>query len=304
MTTYTINNFHQIIKDGFSYENSDFEKLNRFNSTIKLIDASCVTSFPVFEKPNRSPSDHLFPSPSQKSWKYECSASKINKQEGIDGKFNEIRLHLNKMSTKSFESMQQKIHTILDELFQNSEYHEDSINKMSKSIFDIASQNKFYSNLYANLYSNLLEKYPRLYESFQSNYNSYLDLFDNIQYVDPDDDYDKFCMINKENERRKAISSFFVNLVTFDIVTKESLTKVLSNLLLTFDKMINISGKKNEVDEYVENIIILFNKECIDLEMLVNDTRIEDYMENAKTLKSSDYKSLSNKSMFKLRDIK
>ena len=51
-----------------------------------------------------------------------------------------------------------------------------------------------------------------------------MSLFETIEYCDPKKNYDKFCDINKANEKRKAMSLFIVNLMIIGIVEKTQLT--------------------------------------------------------------------------------
>tara|TARA_B100000073_G_scaffold348126_1_gene365211 strand:- start:869 stop:1759 length:891 start_codon:yes stop_codon:yes gene_type:complete len=293
MKKYTINDVIKIQQNGFEYEKNDCE-LNRYNTVITCIDSLPKTVWPTFK--GQHSAEKVFSELSSSSvWKYECSTKKISNDDGLGGKLNEIRLNLNKISDKSFDSIYDKINNSLEVIIQiNRENNNDIIDKISKCIFDIASQNKFYSKLYAKLYSNLLQKYPILENYCISNFNSYMSLFENIDYCNPDEDYEKYCEINKINNKRKSISSFFVNLVIFNVITKEALSNVLNNLISKFYEMVNQENMTNIVDEYVENIFILCDKNCIET---------NDDIERLPTLKASENKSLSNKSMFKLREI-
>jgi hypothetical protein len=68
--------------------------------------------------------------------------------------------------------------------------------------------------------------------------------------------------------------------------------------------------KKNEVDELTENIAILYNKDIYDSieninnkELLINGKNIVDTIVMLAKSKSKDYKSLSNKAIFKYMDL-
>jgi hypothetical protein len=93
-----------------------------------------------------------------------------------------------------------------------------------------------------------------------------MELFNNIEYVDADKDYDKFCKINKDNERRKALSAFFVNLMKNEIITATDLKALLCNLMRQLVEFIKEDNKKNIVDELTENIALLYSKTLFDEE--------------------------------------
>ena len=304
MLTYDISHFYKTIKGGFEYEQNP-DQVARFDGIIHNIVPNHKVVFPTFKPHIPNTVATLFASPSQKAWKYECSMSKIDKSNGMDKTFNDIRLRLNKISDKSFENMQSEIFAIIDEL--GDDITPESISKLSTSVFETASQNIFYSKLYAKLYANLINKYPMLNEIFQDNYNSYMNLFDNVRHVDPDKDYDLYCEINKENRKRRAISSFFVNLVPYEIISKDSITTILIEMIGKFTVASNTEHMVDEVNEYVENIAILYNKDLVNGNMCVviesDAIPLTEYMTAMSMVKIADFKSLSNKALFKLRDI-
>jgi len=141
---------------------------------------------------------------------------------------------------------------------------------------------------------------------FQDNFKNYMNLFDNIEYVEPNVDYNKFCKINKDNEKRKALASFFVNLMNNKIISTDKIITIIRNLMSKIYIYINQDNKKNEVDELTENIAILYKKELFsgDVEYeLIDGMTISEIIENFAHSKSKNYLSLSNKSIFKFMDL-
>jgi hypothetical protein len=235
--------------------------------------------------------------------------TKIEQKTGVDGQIDEIRLILNKLTDKTFLDTCTKIKQQIVEIVQENINKED-LNKIGKSIFDLASTNKFYSKIYADLYSELIQSFDFLKPVLEYNYNSYIDIFNNIECGDAEKDYDKFCDINKVNETRKAISMFFVNLGLNGLISKKSLININHTLLSNVMKFIYEYDKKNEVDELTENIAILFNKDIyksdVDLnnnELLIDGKNIVEIITMLAKSKSKDYKSLSNKAIFKYMDL-
>ena len=235
--------------------------------------------------------------------------TKIEQKTGIDGKIDDIRLILNKLSDKTFLDICEKIKIKINEIVETN-LPIDDLNKIGTSIFELASTNKFYSKIYADLYSELIQTFDFLRPVFDTNYNSYIDIFNNIECGDADKNYDRFCEINKINEKRKAISMFFVNLSLNGLISKLSLIKINHTLLSNIMKYINEDNKKNEVDELTENIAILYNKEIYGTkekiyynEFLIDGKNIVDIIRLLSKSKSKDYKSLSNKAIFKYMDL-
>jgi hypothetical protein len=77
--------------------------------------------------------------------------------------------------------------------------------------------------------------------------------------------------------------------------------------------LINKDGMKNIVDEITENIAILYNKEIIDAfeeddlldddEYTIDNDNITEVVSRLSVMKAKDFKSLTNKSVFKFQDL-
>jgi hypothetical protein len=134
-----------------------------------------------------------------------------------------------------------------------------------------------------------------------------------MKYFDPDKNYDQFCDMNVINEKRKLTSQLFVYLSLNGLIPRLSIYELLVSLLRTMSEYINQPDKKFEVDEIAENMAILFNKDIIKAVEDADDYDEDLYIINGLTLielitvfaksKAKDYKSLSNKSIFKCMDL-
>ena len=78
--------------------------------------------------------------------------TKIDKKEGTDKIMNDIRICLNKMSNKNYDTQKTSIFELLSSMDSESEKE-----KVAITIFDIASTNKFYSEMYAKIYKELID---------------------------------------------------------------------------------------------------------------------------------------------------
>jgi len=233
-------------------------------------------------------------------------ATKIEQKVGVDAQIDLMRSWLNKMSDKMYNEPCEKIMELLNQLIQDG-ISDDDMLRVGNTIFDIASNNRFYSKLYADLYTKLIENYQVMRNVFNENLSSFMELFNCIEYVDSEKDYDRFCKINKDNERRKALSLFFVNLTTNKIIDENKLIEmacVLLNKLLVF---INEDDKKNEVDEIAENIAIIYsyNKSIFDSspDFNIDGMTFGGIIEKLARSKAKSYPSLSNKAIFKFMDL-
>jgi len=231
--------------------------------------------------------------------------TKIEQRVGLDAQIDIVRSHLNKMSDKNYIDVKNKIVDVIENMMKEI-IDNDEMTKLGNTIFEIASTNRFYSKMYADLYSDLINNFQIMEDIFQDNFKNFMNLFDNIEYVEPNVDYNKFCKINKDNEKRKSLAAFFVNLMNNNIISKDKIITIIRNLMSKIYLYINQDNKKNEVDELTENIAILYKKELFNGEVeyeLIDDMSISEIIEKLAHSKSKNYLSLSNKSIFKFMDL-
>lgn len=232
-------------------------------------------------------------------------ATEIVQKAGLDAQIDNIRSSLNKMTDKNYNEQSGKIVEILNKIIEeNTETNADDMLRVGNAIFEIASNNRFYSKLYADLYSDLIDNYEIMKVIFDKSFGSFLELFNHIEWCNSEEDYDRFCKINKDNEKRKALSAFIVNLTLNKIIPKDKLVGITFNLLEKVWSFIKIDNKKNEVDEMVENIAILYNKDCFDGSTLqIEDKGFIEVITILAHSKSKSYASLTNKTIFKFMDM-
>ena len=140
-------------------------------------------------------------------------------------------------------------------------------------------------------------------EIIYENSKDFLKLFDEIEYCDPNKDYDKFCDINKKNDHRRSLSSFYVNLTCEEILKEKYLVDLLESLIKMTENYMEEENKKNELEEISENIYIIIKEGYELLFKTDNWDEIYENVEKISQLKPKDKKSLSNKTIFKFMDI-
>jgi len=232
----------------------------------------------------------------------------IKQSSGIDGHIDNLRSNLNKLTDKTYQDIRTKIFDILDTIVNSSDFNETTWTQVSTVIFDIASTNKFFSKIYADLYSDLFLKYEFMRSVFEESFNKFIELFAVIEYINPEENYDKFCKINKDNEKRKALSVFFINLMINGIIDKSKISKLLKTLLVQISEYVVVADKKNEVDELIENVALLYRKDLIDCDskdesLLIDELSITEFITKLANTKVQKDKSLSNKTIFKCMDL-
>jgi hypothetical protein len=229
--------------------------------------------------------------------------TKIEDREGIDYEIDNIRTYLNKITDKNFDDFCPKIMELLECIISGTT---EDIKQVSLAIFDIASTNRFYSKIYADLYTKIIKKYDVMKGSFEESLSNFSELFNVIEYIDPNVDYDRFCKINKDNEKRKALGAFFINLSINGMIPLATIQNITRTLLSQIYKYISEENKKNEVDELTENVALFYKKEFYDNNVkyeLIEGYTITEIIERVAISKVKDYKSLTNKTIFKFMDM-
>lgn len=232
--------------------------------------------------------------------------TKIEVKTGIEGDFDSIRSFINKLTDKNYIDMRNKIVEVIDKIV--SENSDTDLTAIGRNIFEVASSNRYYSKIYADLYSDLSQNYSFIREKYEENLKQFISLFTNIEYVDSNENYDKFCEINKINEKRKSLATFYINLMINGIISKREIKNITRNLLADVYRYISIENKKNEVDELTETIALLYRKDLYENDDGEEYEQIEGYtineiIEKIANSKVKEYKSLTNKTLFKFMDL-
>jgi len=320
---YTLNDFNNIIFNGFNYELPP-DVLNLISELALEVGSPNYVKTPVFKKKDNpmktEPITNIAGAIKKKrsnknmevfndgDWDSLRSfqTTKIEQNVGIDAKIDMIRSYLNKMSDKNCTDVTNNIVSVIEEMIANNIDSNDML-KVSSTIFTIASTNRFYSKIYADLYSDLIRKYEIMRETFEKSFDTFLELFNHIEYVDPIVDYNSFCRINKDNEKRKSLAAFFINLMNNGIIDKAKIISITRNLINQIYNFISEENKKNEVDELTENIALLYKKEMYGKNAVsyekIDGLTILQVIEKLAHSKVKDYKSLTNKTVFKFMDM-
>jgi hypothetical protein len=258
------------------------------------------------------------------------SVNNLHEKEGINNQKTKVNKEENKEIIKNKEVIKNKDkenNNIInpfglldeeddeedDEEEQHNEYNkiQDNNNncsldlkKVAQSIFDIASSNKFYSELYAELYQELINKYDYFKEYVTNLIEEYYKSMDLIVSVDPNKDYDKYCENNKQNDKRKALSTFIVNLMKKDVIAKKDVLNLIIKLQEKIMLFVDIDEKSNSIDEITENIYLLIT--MINLKELNCKDYTDKIIKNIEicsSYKVKEHKSISNRAIFKYMDI-
>jgi hypothetical protein len=231
---------------------------------------------------------------------------------GIDKWTNELRVALNKLSATNFTKQRDVILGMVTRYFDGpAEGDADPVvvsdantQRIAKIIFDIASSNKFYSEIYVLLYKDLVEVngvFRALIDEFVAEF-SVMDGFP--VYADPDTDYDGFCAYTKACEAKQSASTFLVNCVKQSLLSPSHVLGIVREFVGYIEAHRAVAGKVKIIEELVENMFILLTACAAELRVydaaLWNDVIVQGIRG---IVAERGQPGLSNRSVFKCMDI-
>uniref|UniRef100_A0A6C0DRT0 MIF4G domain-containing protein n=1 Tax=viral metagenome TaxID=1070528 RepID=A0A6C0DRT0_9ZZZZ len=233
----------------------------------------------------------------------------IEKKEGIEKYINDIRICLNKITNKNYQTHCDTIIELLKnitsdtDLTTNPNENVDALTIVSNALFDIASNNKFYSEIYADLNVELSKHFPIFSEMISGFIDKYNETLETIKIVDATENYDLHCACNKLNDKRKAMSTFIVNLMKKSMISNDTVCNLMISMLTSVFEYIEEPKRINEVEEITENIFIMVT---LSISHCKTNEKWEEIVEKINLisgLKTKDKQSLSSRALFKYKDI-
>jgi hypothetical protein len=182
--------------------------------------------------------------------------TKIEKKEGTEKYIQDIRVCLNKISNKNYDTQRDTIMTLMRTLCGDS-VESNEIRTVALAIFDIASSNQFYSEMYAQLYKECIQIYPVFYEILDTYLNTYTHSVTELVYVDPNKDYDAYCEYNKKNDVRKAMGVFITHLMNKSVLDIARIFSIMECFLALAFQYVDEANRLNEIEEITEILFLL-----------------------------------------------
>jgi hypothetical protein len=316
MQRYTLDNFEKFIADGFE-ANLPQESLAIIQELASKVGAPEYVRTPQFQQ--RQYNDHGDKTRGNRRRKQKTQelsddaweairnfeSTQMQKREGIDASIDLIRKAMNKIADKTYDVLSKQIIDEIKKVADVGEETRSDLEKIAASAFDIASTNGFYSGLYARIYAELCQHFGDIFvPPLKQAINSFKDSYRAIEYVSPDEDYDKFCVNNKENTKRRAIGVFFIKMAgtKFGVDIQEAVD-IIRDIQTLLEEKINEEGQEAIVDELacLEAEIILGGK--AQLAILDEWEEIAETIARFAKMKARDHLSLTNKTVFKHMDI-
>ena len=249
--------FIELLKESGDIPGLTADVIQIINDLAKKVGAPTYNKTPVFKKRNRQvrKKENMI---TKQDWENirNFKLTKLDKnEEGFECIIDDIRSNLNKLTKENFDEIDDTIKKIIKKQINKEDNTDDNLNEIAKCIFEIGSLNTFWSSLYAKLYKNLINEFDMMKETCLVNFNEYMTVFESKEEEEEEKEeisYNLLCENNKKNEHRKGRSSFFVNLMLYDIIDMDVMYDFLFNL---FKKIQDIEVQHRE--EFFENISII-----------------------------------------------
>ena len=219
-------------------------------------------------------------------------ATKIVNNEETEKPSNDLRNILNKLSKGNINENVEKIKVIL------SSQSNEELKKSVQLILQISCSNNFYSELYSKMMKEIIKITSIAKDELFYLIQNYVNNLKNIEYIDPNVNYDDFCKYNKQNDLQKSKLLFFMNLNKEEIIQSNELDNIEKSIFDSIEKNIIIENKKNEVEELIENLFVYYSN-------ISNQINKEECMLKIKNiyLDKEHALSLSSRGKFRCMDI-
>jgi len=117
---------------------------------------------------------------------------------GNNKKYEEIKILLNKLSSQNYKAIKEKLLTQLEEIIDNdnsdNEEEEDGLEKIISNMINTIKQSMGLNEVYGQIFNDMVRKYPMFINYIDGIINDYNTSYENIVYVDANEDYNEYCM--------------------------------------------------------------------------------------------------------------
>tara|TARA_B100001093_G_scaffold303952_1_gene289854 strand:+ start:2987 stop:4147 length:1161 start_codon:yes stop_codon:yes gene_type:complete len=234
-----------------------------------------------------------------------------NKTDSELAKSN-IKKILNKITHKTYTKLTTELLCYYTSL--KLELSEDNLLCINEYIFNnIVYYNKIHSDIYCHLFIKLIANN----ETFHNNLNTITIIFYNIfDYIKISNivNADEIIENNKNNDKYKCLCEFILNCFKKNIIEYDVINTGLENLYNELYNNIIIENKKSYCEEISDIIFIIVSSIYNNIEIIKNnDIKNNDIINKynniynkcsyISSLKANTYPSISNKIIFKHKDI-
>jgi hypothetical protein len=297
---YSIEVINDFIFNGFDYALPEMVK-NIINRLAEKVGSPDYIKTPIFKK--RKDFGQQTHQEDGNDW---ASIRNFNKTVVVEEQrsenevvISEMKKQMNKLTNDNYEVIRDKIFEIL----YNHDVNDKCMGEINEIIFAISSGNAFFANVYARFMKDMIVKYESMRDVFERHLADVMIRFDNVRCGNPEENYDEFCKINKENDERRALVGFFVQLCIIDMVSVDKIVEIFYKLYDVVEKERTIKTSVSKIEEVITTIFVLVSGS---LSFIKNHANYTDIVEKVNAIANINKKAnlgLSNKAIFKMLDL-
>lgn len=303
MITYNLDSFNEILTNNYKII-LPTDVLTIYDNLIKELNINTYTISDgehkerrINKKPRYNKKQDLLTSDKKVEFKDRTTVEKV----GPEKIMIDIRGTLNKLSSKNYDTQRDLLISYMNDLVNTND--ESYLINCSNYFFEVASKNKFYSEMYASLYTELNKLYPIFEERKEQFMVECIDNLNNIAYVDETIDYEMYCKNNKLNDIRRSMNMFLINLYKNN---ECNLLHVLKMIDLIQDKISQNKDDKEQVhiiEELTENLFLFYSELAKQLKNHPSWEKNNKFISEYSTCKPIDHPGLTPRIKFKYMDI-
>jgi len=242
---------------------------------------------------------------SEKEWEIlrNFESTKMQQREGIELSITNITGAMNKLTNETFDSILASVVTEINGIRDKSDDVTDEMSRITNSIFELASNNMFYSGLYALFTHRILCEFDSMKPVFRGKFDDTAKIISDIQWCSPDDDYDQFCKNNKQNDKRRALCSFYANLLTHDIICATDVVNTITLFQTELATGLTDKSCRGRNEEIAEAIFILVDGTKATISETPSWSGIIGEIKQIAELTTKGYPGITSKIIFRFMDI-
>lgn len=266
-----------------------------------------VHNLPVKAKPIDNPLRRQ-KQETMETWKKreEFKATVIAKKEGYENLLGELKKFLNKLTTSNYDTQVESVIETVKSIIALDD-DDDKIRmglmQTAEVIMQVACSNKYYSAMYAKLYMRLVDIHEQFLEEKGRICDKFLNALQEIEIVDPNVDYDRFCIVNKKNDERRSMMLFIINLYKTGGCSFDE----LMSIIIKIDEMIHTHVSASSFIEYTNELTEIMNIFVTNMVIEIKTNKewvfVKDRIVDYSKYKTKDYPGMSSRTIFKYMDM-
>jgi hypothetical protein len=221
-------------------------------------------------------------------------------KERLKSSEDELRKLFNKLTGSKYDALMPVLVAHIDDMKTLPGFEESIVLNV---LYTVIVNTPFYSRMYAKCYTELARTNPYLVVELNRRRNAFSAGLREVESVNPNEDYDRYCDLNKDNNRRQAMGKFFMGLAEHGLVEGEYALSIIEDVLTCFEECSGKEDRKDQADTIANLLgsLIIDNQNSAEL---VGGSSIEEKVVSLSKCKANYKPSLTHKSVFKFMDIR